>query len=111
MGVVKSPGKGKNGGKSGVQDENTKPDNVNKDIYFEKDFGTNEDERRTSLYKDKALARDDFSDGPNGKLPATANPFDDGPNYEGRPDIKDDKRASRRTVRPAGNPDMNTTPG
>lgn len=102
MGVVKSAGKRKANGIPG-QPEGTNPaDNVNKDIYFEKDFGNAKEKRRTSLNKDDDLGHDEHHE--------SNNPFDDGPAYEGRPEIKDDKRSNKLTVKKPLNPDINPDP-
>lgn len=138
---------------------NTKPDNEDTDIYYEKNAGSPAEKARTSLYKDKNRPIDDKGQpmvpGASGQTPAkksakqtaeginsgpvTAaiaasgdkpdqaaaapaseggeNKFEDGPNYEAgakggvlSPDIKDDKRAAEKTVKPPPNPDKNPDP-
>ena len=109
MGVVKSPGKRvpvKNSGK-GADDAAsgmTKPDNENKDIYFEHDFGTKKKIWNTAAYKDKGYDGDKHSTGSSDMFK------DDGPAYAGRPEIKDDKRSNEQTHKLAGNPDINPDP-
>lgn len=104
MGVVKSPGKKSVGKSNGTAQENSAPDNVNKDIYFEHDFGTAKKIWNTAKYKDKGFDGDKHSTAHHDVF------HDDGPEYAGKPEIKDDKRPAEQTKKAAKNPDINTDP-
>jgi len=60
VGVTKSPGPPikLHGGKSGPAPANLPADNKNKDIYFEKDFGSATSGWKNAMYKDKNMAID-----------------------------------------------------